>query len=106
MNVKALLLCVLGGLLLTLPLMAQGTTGVLKGTVTSGGEALPGVTITISNGSTVAINQAASGLQATLPAINSNELTLTISTHKVLYNGGCEDITDAVMTKVNAMGKN
>lgn len=38
-----------------------------------------------------------------LPATNSNELTLTISTHKVLYNSGaCEDITDAVMTKVDA----
>jgi outer membrane protein len=37
-----------------------------------------------------------------LPAANSNELTLTISTHKVLYSAGCEDITDAVMTKVDA----
>jgi Skp family chaperone for outer membrane proteins len=37
-----------------------------------------------------------------LPATNSNELTLTISTHKVLYSSGCEDITDAVMTKVDA----
>jgi Skp family chaperone for outer membrane proteins len=38
-----------------------------------------------------------------LPAANSNELTLTISTHKVLYNSGaCEDITDAVMAKVDA----
>jgi Skp family chaperone for outer membrane proteins len=37
-----------------------------------------------------------------LPAANSNELTLTISTYKVLYNAGCEDITDAVMAKVDA----
>ena len=37
-----------------------------------------------------------------LPAANSNELTLTISTHKVLYSAGCEDITDAVMAKVDA----
>jgi Skp family chaperone for outer membrane proteins len=38
-----------------------------------------------------------------LPAANSNELTLVISTHKVLYSSsGCEDITDAVMAKVDA----
>lgn len=37
-----------------------------------------------------------------LPAANSNELTLTISTHKVLYSAGCEDITDAVLAKVDA----
>jgi len=37
-----------------------------------------------------------------LPASNSNELTLTISTYKVLYTAGCEDITDAVMAKVDA----
>ncbi|MBE3143588.1 MAG: OmpH family outer membrane protein [Planctomycetes bacterium] len=37
-----------------------------------------------------------------LPAANSNELTLTISTHKVLYSAGCEDITNAVMAKVDA----
>jgi Skp family chaperone for outer membrane proteins len=37
-----------------------------------------------------------------LPAANSNELTLIISTHKVLYNAGCEDITDAVLAKVDA----
>jgi Skp family chaperone for outer membrane proteins len=37
-----------------------------------------------------------------LPASNSNDLTLTISTYKVLYNAGCEDITDAVMAKVDA----
>ena len=40
-----------------------------------------------------------------LPAANSNELTLTISTHKVLYNAGCEDITDAVLAKVDAADK-
>jgi Skp family chaperone for outer membrane proteins len=38
-----------------------------------------------------------------LPASNSNDLTLVISTHKVLYNSpACEDITDAVMAKVDA----
>jgi Skp family chaperone for outer membrane proteins len=37
-----------------------------------------------------------------LPASNSNELTLTISTHKVLYSSGCEDITGAVLAKVDA----
>jgi Skp family chaperone for outer membrane proteins len=37
-----------------------------------------------------------------LPASNSNELMLTISTHKVLYNAGCEDITNAVLAKVDA----
>ena len=38
-----------------------------------------------------------------LPASNSNELMLTISSYKVLYNAaGCEDITDAVMAKVDA----
>ena len=40
-----------------------------------------------------------------LPAANSNELTLTISTHKVLFSSGCEDITDAVLAKVDAMDK-
>ena len=40
-----------------------------------------------------------------LPASNANELTLTISTHKVLYSAGCEDITDAVLAKVDAIGK-
>ncbi|MBN2019601.1 MAG: OmpH family outer membrane protein [Sedimentisphaerales bacterium] len=37
-----------------------------------------------------------------LPAGGSTELTLTISTHKVLYNAGCDDITDAVLAKVDA----
>jgi len=37
-----------------------------------------------------------------LPATNSNELTLAISTHKVLYAGCCEDITDAVLAKIDA----
>lgn len=37
-----------------------------------------------------------------LPASNSNELTLAISTHKILYAGCCEDITDAVLAKVDA----
>ncbi len=49
MNVKTLLLCVFGSLVLALPLIGQGTTGVLKGTVTTGGEALPGVTVTTTS---------------------------------------------------------
>jgi len=36
------------------------------------------------------------------PAANNNDLTLTISTHKVLYSAGCEDITDAVMARLDA----
>ena len=37
-----------------------------------------------------------------LPAPTANELTLTISTHKLLYSGGCLDITDEVMARVDA----
>jgi Skp family chaperone for outer membrane proteins len=37
-----------------------------------------------------------------LPAVNSEALSMTISTHKVLYSTGCEDITDAVLVKVDA----
>ena len=37
-----------------------------------------------------------------LPASSYNELMLKVYTHKVLYNAGCEDITDAVMAKVDA----
>jgi Skp family chaperone for outer membrane proteins len=37
-----------------------------------------------------------------LPASSTNELTLTISTYKVLYNAGCENITDAVLAKIDA----
>jgi Skp family chaperone for outer membrane proteins len=37
-----------------------------------------------------------------LPASNANELTLTISTHKVLYDAGCDDITNEVLAKVDA----
>jgi len=40
-----------------------------------------------------------------LPATNPNELTLTISTYKVLYANGCEDITSDVLAKIDAMGK-
>jgi len=36
------------------------------------------------------------------PAASNNDLTLTISTHKVLYSDGCEDITDAVMARLDA----
>jgi Skp family chaperone for outer membrane proteins len=37
-----------------------------------------------------------------LPAPNSNELTLIINTHKLLYSGRCVDITDEVMALVDA----
>ena len=37
-----------------------------------------------------------------LPAASSSDLSGIISTHKVLYSAGCEDITDAVMAKVDA----
>ena len=37
-----------------------------------------------------------------LPAANSSDLSGMISTYKVLYSSGCEDITDAVMAKVDA----
>jgi Skp family chaperone for outer membrane proteins len=36
-----------------------------------------------------------------LPAASANELTLTVSTHKLLYSGGCVDITEEVMTGVD-----
>ena len=49
MNVKTLWFCLLGSLLITLPLMGQGTTGVIRGTVTTGGSALPGVTVTVTS---------------------------------------------------------
>jgi outer membrane receptor protein involved in Fe transport len=39
----------LGCVIVALPLTAQGTTGVLKGTVTTEGSPLPGVTVTISS---------------------------------------------------------
>ena len=37
-----------------------------------------------------------------LPAANINELMLAIRTHKLLYNGGCLDITDEVIAKLDA----
>jgi len=39
-----------------------------------------------------------------LPASNSSDLTLTISTHKLLYSGGCLDITEEVMARLDAEG--
>jgi len=39
--------------------------------------------------------------QMNLPAGSVNELMLRIRTHKVLYSGGCVDITDEVMAKVD-----
>jgi Skp family chaperone for outer membrane proteins len=40
-----------------------------------------------------------------LPASSGNELTLAISTHKVLYDAGCTDITADVMAKLDAPQK-
>lgn len=40
--------------------------------------------------------------RAELPAQSPNELMLTIRTHKVLYSGGCVDITDEVMERLDA----
>ena len=37
-----------------------------------------------------------------LPAPSANELMLTIKTHKLLYSGGCLDITDEVMALLDA----
>lgn len=36
-----------------------------------------------------------------LPALSVNELMLTIRTHKLLYGGGCLDITDEVMARLD-----
>ena len=36
-----------------------------------------------------------------LPALSANELMLTIRTHKLLYSGGCLDITDEVMARLD-----
>jgi Skp family chaperone for outer membrane proteins len=38
-----------------------------------------------------------------LPAASANDLMLTIRTHKLLYSGGCADITAEVMAKVDSM---
>lgn len=40
--------------------------------------------------------------QIDFPAASANELMLTIRTHKLLYSGGCLDITDEVMAKLDA----
>jgi Skp family chaperone for outer membrane proteins len=37
-----------------------------------------------------------------LPAPNPNELMLAIRTHKVLYSGGCTDITDEIVARLDA----
>jgi Skp family chaperone for outer membrane proteins len=39
-----------------------------------------------------------------LPAANANELGLLIRTHKLLYCGGCIDITQEVMSRLDAAG--
>ncbi len=36
-----------------------------------------------------------------IPALSINKFNQTISTHKVLYSGGCIDITDEVMTRLD-----
>ena len=36
------------------------------------------------------------------PVANADELMLTLSTHKLLYSGGCPDITDEVTDKLDA----
>ena len=36
------------------------------------------------------------------PAASANELMLTIRTHKLLYSGGCVDVTDEVMARLDA----
>ncbi len=36
-----------------------------------------------------------------LPAASASELMLTIRTHKLLYSGGCLDITDEVMARLD-----
>ena len=36
-----------------------------------------------------------------LPASSSTELTMIISTHKLLYSGNCSDITDEVLARLN-----
>ncbi len=38
-----------------------------------------------------------------LSNVSSSELTLAISTHKVLYSEGCEDITQEVLARLDAM---
>lgn len=40
------------------------------------------------------------------PSPSANDLTMTISTHKLLYGDGCVDITDEVMARVDEEGKN
>jgi len=39
-----------------------------------------------------------------LPATSASELSQTIRAHKVLYSGGCLDITDEVMARLDAEG--
>ena len=36
-----------------------------------------------------------------LPALSANELMLTIRTHKLLYSGGCLDVTDEVTARLD-----
>jgi len=38
-----------------------------------------------------------------LPTLNANELEMVIGTHKLLYSGGCLDITDEVMVRLDAV---
>ena len=43
--------------------------------------------------------------EVTFPSVNSDELMLTLSTHKVLYSGGCIDISDDIIAKLDAEQK-
>ncbi len=70
MNVKTLWFCLLGSLMIALPLMGQGTTGVIRGTVTTGGSALPGVTVTVTS----------PALQGTRSVVTSGQGTFLIPT--------------------------
>jgi len=40
--------------------------------------------------------------QPQFPSVSPDELMLTLSTHKVLYSGGCLDITDEVTKRLDA----
>ncbi len=40
------------------------------------------------------------------PSMSPDELMLTLSTHKLLYCGGCLDVTDDIITRLDAEQKN
>jgi Skp family chaperone for outer membrane proteins len=41
--------------------------------------------------------------EPTLPSLSANDLMLSMATHKVLYSGGCVNISEEVMALVDAM---